>query len=357
MSDSTTAALRSARPTLQVSGVDDQALADRLVSLEIHDHREGLSRCELRLWNWGPRGDSPGFLSFDRKQLDFGRPLQVRFGQASLFEGRILGIEASFPRRSAPTLTILAEDRLQDLRMRRRTRGFPNASAADIAWQIAQEHGLRADVDLPGPRFGFSAQVNQSDLAFLREKVAAAGGSLWLESGRLRVAARGGNSSLACRLSHGRELEEFTVLADLAGQRTHVVAQGWDSQRKTALRHEVDGAGLPGKLDGPQTGPKILEAALGRRVETLAHTTCATEDEARADAEGYFTRMARQFITGRGRSAGDPRIQVGRALELLQLGPLFSGVYEVVAVTHRVDDQHAFSTEFAVERAQLGETP
>ena len=352
-----TAALRSARPTLRVSGVDDQALVERLVSMEIHDDREGLSRCELQFWNWGPQGASPGFLSFDRKQLEFGRPLQIRFGEATLFEGRISAIEACFPRRSAPTISVLAEDRLQDLRMRRRTRGFPQASVADIARQIAREHGLQADVNLPGPRSDLSAQVNQSDLAFVRERVTAAGGSLWLEGGQLRVAVRGGNQALACRLSHGRELQEFTVLADLATQRTQVVAQGWDSQRKSPLRHEVDGAGLPGGLGGPRTGPRILEAALGRRVETLAHTACATADEARADAEGYFTRMARQFITGQGRSAGDPRIRVGRSIELLQLGPLFSGVYEVVSVTHRVDDQDAFSTEFHVERAQLGETP
>ena len=76
-----------------------------------------------------------------------------------------------------------------DLRMTRRSRHFEQMSDADVIRQIAQDHGLSAEVDVPGSAHTVLAQVNQSDLAFLRERARAAGVELWVEDTRLRAAA------------------------------------------------------------------------------------------------------------------------------------------------------------------------
>ena len=76
---------------------------------------------------------------------------------------------------------MLAEDRFQDLRMVRRSRTFEDVSDRDVIEQIAGEHGLTTDVDLDGPTYRVLAQVNQSDLAFLRERARAVDAELWLD--------------------------------------------------------------------------------------------------------------------------------------------------------------------------------
>ena len=65
---------------------------------------------------------------------------------------RALALCADYPDGGPPTITVLAEDRLQDLRMTRRSRSFEKATLADVARRIAGEHGLE-------PRIDFSAAV------------------------------------------------------------------------------------------------------------------------------------------------------------------------------------------------------
>src|SRR5205085_10330470 len=82
-------------------------------------------------------------------------------------------------------VVVLAEDRLQELRMARRTRTFDNVSDAGVMEQIAGEHGLETDVDVDGPTYDVLAQVNQSDLAFLRERARSIAAELWVEDKKL----------------------------------------------------------------------------------------------------------------------------------------------------------------------------
>src|SRR5262249_19011960 len=145
-----------------------------------------LFRCEASFRNWGPAGGSTAdYVYFDRKILDFGKTISVEFGppgaNGPVFAGRISGIEANYAAATAPEILVLAEDRLQDLRMERRTRSFDNVTDADVVRQIASQHGLTAQVDADGPTHRVLVQLNQSDLAFLRERLAAIDAELWID--------------------------------------------------------------------------------------------------------------------------------------------------------------------------------
>ena len=74
----------------------------------------------------------------------------------------------------------LAEDKLMSLRMTRRMKTYENVSDADIAQTIAQEHGLAAEADAPGPTYDVVQQWNQSDLAFLRERARLLQAEIWI---------------------------------------------------------------------------------------------------------------------------------------------------------------------------------
>src|SRR5918994_1964266 len=120
--------LQPSRPTIKLGGRESSTLAQGLLAMRIEESTDGIGHCELAVGNWGPVGGAPTFLYFDRTDVDFGKDLEILLSDDSLFKGRVTALEAGFPEGSPPTITLLAEDRLQDLRMTRRTRTFTQRS-------------------------------------------------------------------------------------------------------------------------------------------------------------------------------------------------------------------------------------
>lgn len=347
-------AVRIARPTITIAEQDQPALAQGLLSLLIVENTSGLYRCEARFGNWGSRNNAVDFLYFDRSLLDFGKALKIKLGTTAIFEGRITGLEAQFPEGRPPQITVLAEDRFQDLRMTRRTRTFAEVTEANVITQIANEHGLSPDVDVTGPQHKVLAQVNQSDLAFLRERVRAIDAELWMEGNKLHAKSRVRRNEGRLELTYGTQLCEFSALADLSGQRTAVSVNGWEVASKNGIKHEATETVINGELNGDVSGVSILASAFGGRKEALAHTVPLTNQEAQAEADTFFKMSARRFVLGRGVAETDSRLRVGNYVELKSLGPLFSGKYYLSEVRHVFDGAKGIRTEFTGERPGIG---
>jgi phage protein D len=352
--DADRSALASARPAFAVGGTDEPRLDAALLRLALTETEAGLAQCEAEFGNWGEHQGSTGFIWFDRRTLEFGRDFTVRIGSTPVFDGRVMALEARFPRGAPPTLVVRAEDRLQDLRMTRRTRSFERRSDADIVRSIASDHGLQAQVDLGGGAQALVVQVNQSDLALLRERARAADADLWLEGRTLHVAQRSARSDAQLELVHGARLREFVVGADLANQRTAVVCTGWDVAAKQAVASTADASAIAREAAGGTSGPSVLQRSLGDRKDTVAHHVPFDAGGAQSLAEAHLRALARRFVRGRGVADADARIRVGRHLTLTGLGPLFSGRYDVVEVCHRFDLARGLWTEFVVERPWIG---
>ena len=346
----------SARPSILIAGQDKPELATGLMSLQVSEDVCGLYRCEATFGNWGTHNGAPGYLYFDRSLLDFGKQLQVKVGDVLLFDGRIMALEAQFPEGAPPSITVLAEDRLQDLRMTRRTRSFSDKSDADVARQIANDHGLTPQINLDGPTHKLLAQVSQSDLAFLRERARLAGGEVWLKGSTLHLARRPNRSQGGTpqQLTLGNQLREFSVLADLAQQRTKLTVGGWDVAGKSAIKESAESSAISSETSGGDSGPAVLQQALGARAENLSHLNPQTGDEGRAQAEALLRMMSRRFVVGRGVSRSVNGIKVGAQVDLQGLGPLFSGQYYLAAVRHLFDLSHGLRSEFTAERPWLG---
>lgn len=346
--------LRVARPTLAVDGQDNSSLGEGLISLCVIEQTAGLYRCEAQIGNWGPVDGKIGFLYFDRRVLDFGKSFAVKIGSDVLFDGRITALEAHFPEGGPPEIVVLAEDRFQDLRMVRRTRSFENVSDADVFQQIASDHGLSPQVSLSGPTYGVLAQVNQSDLAFLRERARTVDAELWMDGSTLYAKGHTSRGGTSVELSYGGDLRSFVVTADLAGQRTSVTASGWDVGSKSALKYEADEAALSAELNGDQSGAKALRTAFGERKEALAHTVPLTSQEAQAVAESYFKLNGRRFLVGRGVAEASAKLRVGAKVDLKGLGPLFSGKYYLTETRLLFDGDAGLRVEFIADRPGLG---
>jgi len=352
--DDARSALASARPGFTVAATAQPRLDSGLLRFVCSENEAGLSHCEAEFGNWGDAGGSTGFLWFDRSVLDFGKDFVVKIGGATIFDGRIMGLEARFPPLAPPTLVVHAEDRLQDLRMARRTRVFENQADADIVRTLCSDHGLTADTDLSGPSHAVLTQINQSDLAFLRQRAALADADLWLEGKTLHAAQRASRSDSGLELVQGARLREFNVLADLAHQRTAVVCTGWDVAAKAAISSEATASAISSEAGGGTSGPAVLQQALGARKDTVAHCLPLESGAAQAYAEAHLRALARRFLRGRGVADADTRLHVGRTVKLSGLGPLFSGAYAVVETSHRFDVAVGLRTEFVVERAWIG---
>ncbi|HYY98783.1 MAG TPA: hypothetical protein VE642_09345 [Pyrinomonadaceae bacterium] len=343
-----------ARPLIAVDDADDPSLSDGLVSLAVTEDTSGLYRCEATFGNWGGSGGSPDYLYFDRRKLDFGKGLKIKFGGDTLFDGKIMALEAQFHDRGSRNINVLAEDRFQDLRMTRRTRAFEDASDADVFSRIANDHGLAPNVDVTGPKHKVLSQINQSDLAFMRERARSLDAEIWMDGSKLFVKSRASRGGATRKLAYGRDLYEFSVIADLAHQRTSVFVNGWDVGGKTGLQYEATDSVVSNELDGGVSGASVLAKAFGQRKESLAHTVPLTSQEAQVEAESYFKLMARRFVTGRGVCDAGAKLRAGGYVELDAVGKLFNGKYYLTEVRHVFDYAHGIRTAFKAERPGIG---
>jgi uncharacterized protein len=349
------------RPTILIGNRINAALSNDLLSVLVEETTEGLFRCEAHFNNLGSGSNQEGqYLYFGRDPLDFGANFAVRLPTnetaREIFQGRISAIEAEYSPDGSASITVLAEDRLQDLRMTRRTRTFEDISDDAIIRQIAQEHSLTPEVDLQGPTHKIIAQVNQSDLAFLRERVRCADAELWVQDTTLYAQRRANRASADIRLTYGANLFTFSARADLAHQRTEVGVSGWDVTSKDAIDAISSASAINAELDaGHSGGGTILQQAFGERKEYIVHMVPLTGEEAQSLANARYRERARRFVTGSGVADGDARIRAGCALQLSGLGRLFDGKYYVTRVRHSYDGMHGYRSTIDVERPGIGQ--
>lgn len=353
MADETTG-LKESRPTIVVDNELNGPLGGGLLTLMIVENTNGLYRCEAKFGNWGEKNSTTDFLYFDRSVLDFGKDFEIKLGNDSIFKGKIMGLEGNFPEGQSPEISVLAEDRFQDLRMTRRTRTFTDVSDADVIKQIATDHGLTPEVDVPGPTYKVLAQVNQSDLAFIRDRARSIDAEVWMSDKTLHAKAHTDRNGDKLQMTYGNQLREFNVLADLAMQRTSVAVNGWNISNKAAMQFEATDSAISSELNGDTSGVSILQSALGERKEALAHTIPLNDQEAQHEAEAFFRMSARRFVVGHGIAETNKSLRAGSQLDLQGLGPLFNGKYYVAEVKHIFDSTKGLRSEFRSERVGIG---
>ena len=220
--------------------------------------------------------------------------------------------------------------------------------------RIASDHGLQAQVDLNGPKHKILAQTNQSDLAFLRDLARCEDAQIWVEGTKLKAATRSQRKGGTVELAWAGTLREFRVSADLAHQRTSIVASGWNVSDKEVARHEADEAAVRAELR-TVTAARQRCGGLSERVRTHSRTGYRSMGPRR----GHWQR--RVYVIWRGGSSSASGVaetradlRVGAKLKLSGLGPLFEGEYNAIYVHHRFDAKSGMRTEFRCDRPSLG---
>jgi phage protein D len=351
----------SASPVFEVDNEVYGELARDLVRLEIKETVDGLKSLLARFVAIGPvEGQSDeGLLYQDGQILDFGKNLVVALGpdenQRSVFNGYISGIEVNFEEGELPEVMVYAEDKLMSLRMTPRMRSYENMSDADIAEEIANEHGLAAEIDAEGPSYDVVQQLNMSDLAFLRERARLIQAEVWLDQETLYFKTRDRREGTELTLVRGNDIISINACADLSQQRTSVHVTGYDAQSRELLDESAGEDVVQAEVENGRSGSSILQSAFGERIAYRVQEVSLNSSEAADWARAEMLRRARNFVTVNGTTHGSPDMVVGSLLRLELMGPIFNGEnYYVTGVRHTYDRTFGHRTQFDAQRATVG---
>ena len=351
-----------AGPVFSIDGDRVPSLARDCVRLEIEEGVEGLRTLRLHVFATGAGAAGPPdrMIYLDGGVVDFGKQLTVSLGpdggQRTVFDGAISAIEAVFADGQPPLVVILAEDALMRLRMTRRLRTFTDVTDADLASSVADDHGLRAEVDVDGPRYDVVQQLNQSDLAFLRERARLVQAELWADGRTLHMASRPRRSGTELTLVQANQLLSVRLCADLAHQRSEVVVTGYDASAADVIDERAQSDTIMAEISGGRAGPQIVKKALGATTTLRVREAALTGEEAQAWAKAEMLRRARRFVSVVGTTRGSPDMIVGSRLTLQQVGAPFEGSgYYVTRIRHTVDLVRGLRTYFEAERATVNE--
>jgi phage protein D len=348
-------------PEFTVAGQVRPELARDLALLSIEEDVHGLTRLQASFIATGPASsERDGQINWlDGQVLDFGKAIQVGLGPSdarrTLFDGKVSALELSMEQGRAAEVLCFAEDALMDLRLTRRFKTYENVSEADLVQAIASEHGLTAQTDLDSPTWPLVQQWNQSDLAFLRERARRFAAEVWVAGGTLHLAARDQREGESLTLIQGGTLQQVRLRADLAHQRSKVVAGGFDDGDATAIDEEAGADAIAAEAQGHTHGAQVLERAFGERASYRVREVPLKGDHARAMAKAALLARARRFVGVNGVADGSTALRVGTRLRLERVGPLFEGDgYVVTRVRHQFDLVGGYRTAFEAERAWIG---
>ena len=343
----------ASRPSLAINGRAAPGLTAALLDLTVVDDGQAPSACTARFSNWGRVGRGEGFLFFDLRQFGFGAAIQVTLGDAIVFTGRVHAIDADFNTGTPPTISVRCQDRLSDLHRSQRSRTFEWVTDADLVQRIASEHGMTAVVALTGPAHATTAQLGQTDLEFLRERLPRIDAVLWVEGSVIHAGHPADRNHGTIALTWGGDLRAFSAAADLAGQRTRVVVSGWDVATKSPIERVADDGVLASEVGDGRSGASILSSTLGPYDERIVDSGPTSAAIAQTSAAARFKAAARQFVVVRGESTGSPTMRVGSRVAVSGVGALFSGSYYISEVRHRFDRDAGFRTAFTWYSARL----
>lgn len=355
-------ALAAVSPVFTVDGDVAHDLGRDCLRLEIDEGIEGLRTMQAHFVAVGAGAPGPPeqMLYLDGSEIDFGKPIQVSIGpdgaQRTVFDGVISAIEVIFGDSEPPRVLVLAEDALMKLRMTRRMHSYTNVTDGDIADTIARQHGLQSDVSIDGPQYDVVQQLNQSDLAFLRERARLVQAELWCTGQTLHFSSRPRRTGTSLTLVQGADLLSARLCADLAHQRTEIVITGYDASAKAVIDESAGADTINAEISGGRTGPQIVQRALGDATSFRVREAALTTDEAQAWARAEMLRRSRRFVTVCGVTRGSPDMVVGSRLSLASVGDPFEGNgYYATRVRHTFDQTAGLRTHFEADRPTLNE--
>lgn len=294
--------------------------------------------------------NDPTLRWIDDARLLPGRALEVLVKvdrqEQVIFDGEIVELEPEFGK-ATHRLIIRAFDRLHRLSRGRHVRSFQQMTDGDLVEKLASEAGLQVRVESTPVVHEYVLQHNQTNLEFLRERLAPLGYQLRVQGNTLHCEPVGqGGSRL--ELQWGVELSDFRPRMTTLGQVENVVVRGWDPEQEQEIIGDAPNEdGRPAIGESRAGGTLTSEAFNLNGHGLVTHQPIRQQAMADALAQATAARIAGRFIEADGSCAGDPDLQSGVTVSVSGIGDRFSGDYLVTGVTHTWNLQ-GYRTNFSV---------
>jgi phage protein D len=322
-----------------------------VLDVKVSDYVEGASTFTITLNNWN--SSTQELKKFGEETLTEGTEVEVKVGFVdsikSLIVGEITALEPEFAAHQGPTMKVSGYDRLHRFRRGRNTRSFVDMKDSEIAEKIARELQLKVEAEDSQITHEYVLQSNQSDIDFLLERARRIRYEVVVKDKTLFFRKAANNKSKIVSIEFGLTLTSFYPRLSTMKQVSEVIVQGWNPKTKEAIVGKAQQGDETSKMNGSKLGVAISESAFAATKTFVVDKPVFSEGEANQIAKGLFNEMTVEFITGEGTAIGNAEIRAGEVVELLKLGPRFSGPYYVTSSTH-VIDRKGYSTRFTVAR-------
>ncbi len=294
--------------------------------------------CELAFYN--PPGPLTAASSLSRGT---GLRVALEGWQQPLFTGEVTSVQFVYGPSGEREVRIRSYDTLHRLRKRGEPRAHIQVTLQDLAQELVADLGLTVRASDTGPLWPRVIQHRQTDFELLEELADRCGLYLTLRENVLHLLTLEGTGR-PLHLALGEELLEARAEASDEPACGSVTASGWNPLSVESYQ---------GRTSGARVGRQVaLDAAQGLsggggRERHRPGESLHDRSHAEALAQGDLDRHVAQAVTLWGIAQGDPRLRPGTPVVVTGIAERMAGRYTLTGVTHTIDHQKGFLTEFS----------
>lgn len=281
------------------------------------------------------------------KEVEIGAVKEESGSSLVLIKGEITAIEPDFGEGTKATLLVRGYDRSHRLHRGTYSKAYLQVTDSDLASRIAQEAGLKADVESTSEVYDHVLQHNQTPMEFLSERAQRIGCEFFVDDKTLHFRKPPKNGE-PLALEWGLALMSFRPRLTLIEQIDEVVVKGWDAKmRQVFVGHASRGQAEP-QTDQPHQGGQLASSAFKGAKRVVVNRHVSSQAEASQLAQAILDEISGALVEAEGMCQGQPDLRAGKFVKLSALGRQFSGTYFVTAATHIYRAEGAYLTSFNI---------
>jgi len=273
-------------------------------------------------------------------KIKIGMSIEVKVGSPpkSIYKGELVGVEGTYKGGQTTRLTLRAMNKMHRLLRLRKSLTFTEKTDQQILSQVVGDAGLTLEwKHEKSITYKHVYQHNLTDLEFIRTRAARMGCHVWCEDTKLFVKEPELDQKSGVKVSVDKDgnLRAFTPRISTASVVKKVTVKGWNPETKELITGEASAQNSP---LGSQNAVSAC-GDLGKEESFTVDHPIWSKEEADALAKARLRDLNLTFITGEAEMAGDPNVELGKAIEIeanaSNGSDPFNGKYYVSGVTHR----------------------
>jgi len=325
-------------------------LSDAITTVEVETHLYLPSMFRIQIRDEGFRWVEHALVKVGQEVEISGRASEdEQRGASPLFVGEVVSIEATYPESGVPTLELHGYDLAHRLHRGRKVRSFLQQTDSDIASRVAQERGLRAEVDATTHVHEHLYQENLTDYEFLARRARALGFVFFVD-GRKLIFKRPASVALPpVELNYRESLLEFRPRLTASAQVNNLNVRGWDPVTKRAIVGRARTADYrTARLGWEQRGNQLASQAFGDTETGVSDEPVSSQAEGDEYAVAHLSHLWSTDVLAEGDAIGNPRLKAGVVVSIQGVGDRFGGEYFVTSARHTYDADGQYRTSFVV---------